>query len=497
MPTILQAALAYLEAGLCVLAAVLAEKRPALRSWKEFQNRLPTRAEVERWFSHAQALCIIAGAASGNLFLLDFDNRGELYRRWAELVEEAAPGLLARLVRERSQGGGVHVIYRGEEPVGGNAKLAQRRIRTDNDQPVVIKGKTYVPRRVGDHWEVLLTLIETRGEGGLFLCAPSPGYELLQGDFTNIPVLTAEEHEILVEAARALNEALPKTMHGGGHGRGGLPGDEFNARGDVRALLRKHGWGLAKHGDTEYWRRPGKERGWSATFRTSGFYVFSTNAPPFEADRGYSPFAVYAFLEHDGDFRRAADALRRDGYGDADTGWPEPQPLPDGLPPVPEFDPNLLPWTLRDWLVDIAERMQVPLDYLAAGAMVALAAAVGRKVNIRPKRHDDWTVAANLWGMVVGKPGVLKTPAIQEVLKPLRRLEASAAAQHQAMLREHKADRLVAQAKAKEAQGRLKETVSDGTSKKGQKTMNATDKGKAEQDQLCNGGGRDGKEESA
>ena len=29
--------------------------------------------------------------------------------------------------------------------------------------------------------------IETRGEGGLFLCSPTDGYDLVQGDLTDVP----------------------------------------------------------------------------------------------------------------------------------------------------------------------------------------------------------------------------------------------------------------------------------------------------------------------
>jgi putative DNA primase/helicase len=104
-----------------------------------------------------------------------------------------------------------------------------------------------------------------------------------------------------------------------------------------------------------------------------------------------------------------------------------PRPLPGGLPAVPSFDERLLPESLRHWLVDIAERAQAPLDYPAAGVIVGLGAVIGRRVGIRPKRHDDgWTVIPNLYGMIVGLPGVLKSPMLHEVLKPSRRLEAGA-----------------------------------------------------------------------
>lgn len=85
--------------------------------------------------------------------------------------------------------------------------------------------------------------------------------------------------------------------------------------------------------------------------------------------------------------------------------WPEITPLPVGLPPVRPFDPRVLPDVFRGWIVDIAERTQCPIDFPAAGAMVALAGVVGRKIGIRPKRMDDWLVVPNMWGVIVGRPG--------------------------------------------------------------------------------------------
>ena len=97
--------------------------------------------------------------------------------------------------------------------------------------------------------------------------------------------------------------------------------------------------------------------------------------------------------------------------------WPEPLPIPDGIIPVEAFEPDLLPDALRPWVMDVAERMQCPIDFPAIAAMTTLSASVGRLVGVKPKSKDDWTVVPNLWGMVVGRPGVMKTPAIQEMLK--------------------------------------------------------------------------------
>ncbi len=70
----------YLDAGLSVLPAKRQDKRPCVGSWKPYQKHLPTQMEIEAWFSNPQdGLCIITGAVSGNLEIIDFDNGGELF----------------------------------------------------------------------------------------------------------------------------------------------------------------------------------------------------------------------------------------------------------------------------------------------------------------------------------------------------------------------------------------------------------------------------------
>jgi hypothetical protein len=339
-------AMSCLDAGLCVLPARLDQKRPVVSSWKQYQKRLPTVAEITAWFGNGHAMCILTGAVSGNAEMLDFDAGGALYDRWAQIVQEQAPGLLERLVMERSQRGGRHVIYRCGQPVCGNMKLAQR--HDANGRPE--------------------TLIETRGEGGLFLCAPSPGYELLQGTFTNLPVLTAQERDIMLSAAWSLNEhaAAPEPILAGCSNLA-RPGDDFSQRGDVRAVLLTHSWTLVKAGENEYWRRPGKASGWSATLKDRVFYVFSSNAAPFEPGKAHSPFGVYTLLEHNGDFTAAASALRSLGYGQ-DTSAPDvdissivaqaapaepmaliddPGPIPDELLRIPGFVGEVMDFCLQ------------------------------------------------------------------------------------------------------------------------------------------------------
>jgi hypothetical protein len=142
-----------------------------------------------------------------------------------------------------------------------------------------------------------------------------------------------------------------------------------------------------------------------------------------------------------------------DGWGwqlgseeDTAYAWREPEELPENLPPVPEFDYRMLPDAFRGWVKDVSERMQVPPEFVAVPLMVAFSIVIGRKVSIRPKRHDDWSVTPNLWGAIVGRPGLLKSPALKEALAPMGALIRKAEEEHKKALEEYKAEILMHQA---------------------------------------------------
>ena len=398
-----ETALSYRGAGLSVLPAVKAMKRPSIGSWKKWSARLPAEVEVEAWFSNnPDAVCIVAGSVSGNLECIDFDAHGELYPKWKDSI---APEVFERLVVERTPSGGFHVLYRCKDAVEGNKKLAQ-----------------------GMRGGKKTTLIETRGEGGLFLCAPSEGYEIIQGSFAELPVFDREARERLLLAAEALNECVdeikPQEATQGENSAFLLkPGDDWCVRGDIHPILTAHGWKYlgTKPDGNELWQRPGKSGdGNSATFNGSVFCVFSTNAAPFEA-KGYSKFHVYALLEHNGDFTAAAKALLEMGYGRADdpstgvdisgilaassTGeddaeehdgaLDDPGVIPESYFEVPGFVSDLMNFTLRT--------SYYPNKALAfAGAMAMLSHLTGRRYK------DQRGGRFNLYLLALAKSGTGK-----------------------------------------------------------------------------------------
>lgn len=107
----------------------------------------------------------------------------------------------------------------------------------------------------------------------------------------------------------------------------------------------------------------------------------------------------------------------------------EPIPLP-GLPTPMPFDIDLLPDALRPWIEDMTERLQCPPDLLSVPSVVGAGAILGRKVGLRPQENSDWTELPNLWGCIIGRPGTMKSPAMNQALAPLRRLQARARDDH-------------------------------------------------------------------
>ncbi len=140
--------------------------------------------------------------------------------------------------------------------------------------------------------------------------------------------------------------------------------------------------------------------------------------------------------------------------------WSPPKPLKNELLPVEAFDPELLPEPLRDFVVDLSERKDnAPMDFGAIGVMVALSSLLGRKLGIHPKRHDDWLVIPNLWGVIVGRPSMKKTPTLDDAIRPLKRLEGEAKTDFIAASADYQAAQKLDQLQQKEVEKRAAKLV--------------------------------------
>ena len=319
MTDLLTAALAWHDAGYCVIPAHEDGSKRPFGPWKQYQTQRPSRQQLVNWISsgHYSGIGVITGQVSGNVEMVEVENRaivngsleflGDISRRssvdhiWNAALQGCA---------EQSGGGGVHMFIRlNDQAVPGNLKLASNR-----DSEV---------------------LAETRGEGGFVIVAPTPartghhsGYALLPGsDPARTPTLSSDERDELLNLLRSLDDSPVKPPEPAPQARtatphaGLSPADDYNQSTEWGELLIPAGWtrlnsSVRSGYPITWWTRPGKSEGVSASTGGEGdwLYIFTTSTD-LPDNQPLNKFYVYAHYHHDGDMSAAAKQLARDGYG--------------------------------------------------------------------------------------------------------------------------------------------------------------------------------------
>lgn len=166
----------YRDAGLNAVPCHPKKKYPTLTSYKKFYDKKSTWEELTERATAWEAVGILCGRSSGNLEALDFDtknipkkHRADVISVWYDIAEDTVPGIAERVLQERTPSGGMHWLY-----------------RIDSD---IVKHNTKLAAGIdGAYW------LETRGNNGFIVTAPSPEYTLEAGSFRDIPMLNADEY---------------------------------------------------------------------------------------------------------------------------------------------------------------------------------------------------------------------------------------------------------------------------------------------------------------
>jgi replicative DNA helicase len=294
----------------------------------------PVQAQLVFADQKVKGLGIITGAVSGNLEVIDvdckYDLTGSLWTELKSLIDEHLTEAAANsLVIARTKNKGYHIYYRSPA-VEGNLKIANRpttaQEKEETYKQALAKGETEEKARKQQENDKVKVLLETRGEGGYVIADPTPGYEFIQGDASQIPTLTEEERSMLFTLARSFNEVTePEPKQTGSskpplYATSGLsPFEDYNQKADIPGLLENHGWRqVRRSGERIYFLRPGNTDSKTSANYHSGlkvFYVFSTSTE-FDTNKGYNPTGVYTVLECNKDYSLASRRLYEQGYGD-------------------------------------------------------------------------------------------------------------------------------------------------------------------------------------
>lgn len=207
------------------------------------------------------------------------------------------------------------------------------------------------------------------------------------------------------------------------------PGAVFNRTTTWAAVLEPAGWVIdSEDYDGEvYWRRPGKDEGWSASTGYNGtdlLWVFTTSTE-FEPDTSYTKFGAYALLNYGGDYSEAgkdlADLSGQSGTGaqDITAAFANAQLItPAPSDPVIDFVPAFPPESFVGQYMRYASMLtDASPEYHEAGALALLATLThGLKVELDP--YPDG-LSTNLFLMLVGGSTRTRKSTAQNITKNL------------------------------------------------------------------------------
>ncbi len=142
--------------------------------------------------------------------------------------------------------------------------------------------------------------------------------------------------------------------------------------------------------------------------------------------------------------------------------WGPIIPITEKVRPVLPLEEDMMPTALQAYTRDVADRQQCPVEFVAVTAICSLASVLGVKATVFPKQHDDWAVTPTQWGMIVGRPSAMKSPAMNAALRPLFSLEEEQRKTHASLSEDEAAEQILQKAGRDDTMKSVKKALKDG-----------------------------------
>ncbi len=289
---------------------------------------------------------------------------------------------------------GYHILYRCEQ-IEGNKKLAK------------LKG----------HKEAI---IETRGTGGYVFIYTK---RVSKNGYTAVQEVSLKDREVLLSICRMYDykEPIkieePKTEY---NEQEITPWADFNNKNNVWDIVHDEFEIIRSIRGKKIIRRHGASSEHSGyIYDDSGLmYLFSTGTH-YPHETPINPFQAYTYRYHHGDFSASAKDVYLKGYG---TRIVKQQDQPETIQidqQMMEFPLDIFPEAIQSYLIQCNTTLNSSIDYMGCSMLWMLSLIVGNSIKVQVK--TGWVEAGILWIALVGRPGVGKTPNINNVIFPLQK----------------------------------------------------------------------------
>jgi len=383
----------------------IGDKKVPNIKWKEFQTKAMSKEEFAKVYeldtTKGQGLC----TGYGGLEVIDIDLKTlptlaaqqDFWKEYLTFLNDTIADFEEKFVIYKTINNGYHILYKCEH-IEGNQKLAK------------LEGSTEA-------------IIETRGVGGYVFIYEKKVTAL---GYSDIKEISVKDREMLMHVSRLFDykEPVAEPQHEPIPAQSIAPWTDFNQRNSVWDLIQDDFTIVRRLKDRQVVKRNGGTSEHSGyIFNDSGnLYLFSTGTI-YPAETILSPFAIYAYKYHNGDMKAASRELYSKQYGSRQV---KQMPAVEYSPADITLDESelvfpldIFPTAIQQYMLECNRTLNASLDYMGCSMMWMLSIIIGNSVKIQVK--TGWVESGILWMAIVGRPGVGKTPNINNIIFPLQK----------------------------------------------------------------------------
>lgn len=315
----------------------------------------------------------------------------------------------------KTKNAGYHILYKTKR-VEGNLKLAK------------LKG----------HKEAI---IETRGIGGYVFAYPDN--KVLGKSYYEVDFISDQDREILMYFSKMYNfiEETPfvpekKIKETFVNNTGLTPWQDYNEKTEIFDLINgefsiPQGGNKSKHILVKRHGSTSPHSGY--IYKDSGCMYLFTTGTIYPHETLLSPFAVYSWQYHNGNFSEAASELYKLGFGSRVEKLVKEQSksLPNNEAVIEEylynkehlvFPIDIFPKPMQSYILECNSKLDSNIDYMGCSLLWLISVSIGNSIEIEVKK--GWKENATVWFSLVGKAGIGKTPSINNIIFPLQKINS-------------------------------------------------------------------------
>ena len=380
------------------------DKKIPIGSWKQCQKTPFTKEQFEEKYKSARANYVGLITGFNGIECIDVDlkvfatlkEQNDFWNEFLQLLRDNIDDFDFKFVIYKTVNQGYHIIYKTNN-VDGNQKIAK------------LKG----------HSEAV---IESRGVGG-YCVVYSNNINLLT--YLDVKEISDKDKEILWTICKTYNytgdepvkeevkEVYESTL---------TPWQDYNQRTSIWDIISDDFQIVSKTHDKDIIKRNGGTSPHSGyVYKNSGcMYLFSTGSI-YPHEQLITPFIAYTWKYHNGDFNASAKAIYSDGFGARLEKKIKIKPIEPKINiDRVQFPIEIFSQEIQQYILQSSETLGLSIDYMGCAFLWSLSVCIGNSFILEIK--PGWRETATLWIAVVGKPGIGKTPSLNQIIFPLQKL---------------------------------------------------------------------------